>query len=74
MGEIKAIDEPESAVNSAVTAVENCCTRPKTYYTFMCVTPDIQIIQPHENIIKVGVFGLFAPEVLLNPDQSRGAL
>ncbi|RPB27796.1 hypothetical protein L211DRAFT_802387 [Terfezia boudieri ATCC MYA-4762] len=27
LAEISAIDEPESAVNSAVAAVENCCTR-----------------------------------------------
>ena len=30
LAEITAINEPESAVNSAVIAIENCCTRPKT--------------------------------------------
>ncbi|RPB20390.1 hypothetical protein L211DRAFT_792229, partial [Terfezia boudieri ATCC MYA-4762] len=54
--EIKAIDEPESAVNAAVVAVENCCTRPSTCYvfefTFVTRQYDLQIIQPHVNIPK----------------------
>lgn len=30
LAEIRALDEPASTVDSAVIAVENCCTRPKT--------------------------------------------
>ncbi|KAF8451423.1 hypothetical protein BGX38DRAFT_1259584 [Terfezia claveryi] len=55
--EIKAMDEPESAVNAAVIAVENCCTRPRTHYafkfTFVTRQHDLQIIQPHVNISKL---------------------
>ncbi|KAF8427603.1 ankyrin repeat-containing domain protein [Terfezia claveryi] len=44
LAEISAIGEPESAVNSAVVAVENCCTRPK---------PSVQEFHKLQELLKV---------------------
>ena len=65
----KVIDQPEFAVNSAIIAVENCCTRPKIYYTPMCVTPDIQI--EHN---KGGSFRVIRSWGFANPWSIRGVL
>jgi len=52
--DIRAIDEPESAVNSAVVAVGDCCMSSKLSVLFICLTADMQIIQLHVNTTKVG--------------------
>ncbi|KAF8417654.1 hypothetical protein EV426DRAFT_709670 [Tirmania nivea] len=57
LSEIRAVDGAESAVNSAVIVVENCCTRPKTLCARICV------------LVVVSSDNYSLRQVMLNQDQ-----